>query len=369
MWANLGPYHYARLRGLAERFDVTAVELFANESQRGWAKAEAPDGVKVVTLSNGVPHHGRPWSLRRKLWSTLNRLSPEAMLAPGYSDPCALVAAVWAKWKGVPAVMMCESTREDRPRNAFKERLKKGLVQSLFSAAQVGGVRSAAYAGDLGFPSHELAFGHNVVENRFFAGGAERLRSVSEASEGRMQAAYFLYVGRLAAEKNLFALIEAFASYRRSGGTWEMVLVGAGPLEADLRAKAAALGVAQATHLLGARPPEGLLECYASAGALVLPSLSEPWGLVVNEAMAAGLPVIVSDKCGCVDDLVEEGANGFLFDPHDSGAFVRCLTRMAALPERDRARMGRRSTEIIARYTPERCAAEVEALLGRLGRL
>src|SRR6185369_15110785 len=86
-------------------------------------------------------------------------------------------------------------------------------------------------------------------------------------------------------------------------------------------------------------------------GAFVLASTSETWGLVVNEAMASGLPVIVSRRCGCARDLVAEGRNGFTFDPFDVESLTRQLQRMAA-PDTDRAAMSRASREIIAHWTP-----------------
>ncbi|MDX1548697.1 MAG: glycosyltransferase, partial [Rhodothermales bacterium] len=94
---------------------------------------------------------------------------------------------------------------------------------------------------------------------------------------------------------------------------------------------------------------------YGRAGGFVHPAHNDQWGLVVNEAMAAGLPVLVSTRAGCAQDLVHDGENGFRFDPADPAALARLLARLAA-PETDRAAMGRRSREIIARWSPERFA-------------
>jgi glycosyltransferase involved in cell wall biosynthesis len=98
---------------------------------------------------------------------------------------------------------------------------------------------------------------------------------------------------------------------------------------------------------------------YAFAGCFVLPSTREPWGLVVNEAMASGLPVIVSSRCGCVEDLVEPGGNGFLFDPAHDGELTDRMLTIAESSPRVIGKMGQRSREIIAGYTPEHWAAEV----------
>ena len=99
---------------------------------------------------------------------------------------------------------------------------------------------------------------------------------------------------------------------------------------------------------------------YAGAGAFVHPAHEEPWGLVVNEAMASGLPVLVSRRCGCAGDLVAEGENGFLLDPGDVGAMAGRLRQMAEMGREERERMGRRSREIVEGYGPERFAAGLQ---------
>jgi glycosyltransferase involved in cell wall biosynthesis len=102
-----------------------------------------------------------------------------------------------------------------------------------------------------------------------------------------------------------------------------------------------------------------LPEFYATAGAFVHASSVEQWGLVVNEAMASGLPVLVSNRCGCADELVDEGHNGFTFDPSD----VESLAAMMVLlsDRADRSTMGVESRRIMAKYGPERFASGFKA--------
>jgi glycosyltransferase involved in cell wall biosynthesis len=100
----------------------------------------------------------------------------------------------------------------------------------------------------------------------------------------------------------------------------------------------------------GARDYKTLPKYYGLAEALLLPSVSEAWGLVVNEAMAASLPVLVSSRCGCSHDLVEDGKNGFVFDPFDVDSIADTLARFARLPDAKRAAMGVRSREIISHW-------------------
>jgi glycosyltransferase involved in cell wall biosynthesis len=94
----------------------------------------------------------------------------------------------------------------------------------------------------------------------------------------------------------------------------------------------------------------------ALANCFILPSVSEPWGLVVNEAMACGLPVLVSDRCGCCPELVKGDVNGWTFDPCSESALVDLMVRMTGMPEPRRAQLGQASQAIVAEWGLERHA-------------
>ena len=110
---------------------------------------------------------------------------------------------------------------------------------------------------------------------------------------------------------------------------------------------------------------EQLPPIYASAGCFVLPSLSEPWGLVVNEAMASGLPVLVSNRCGCAPDLVREGENGFLFDPARPDELA-CLMERICGGTLDRQAFGAASRRIVAAFSVDRFAARAAAHISQV---
>jgi glycosyltransferase involved in cell wall biosynthesis len=233
----------------------------------------------------------------------------------------------------------------------------------LFDRAFVSGRRSAQYLAKLRFPEHAISNGYDVVDNRFFAEGTDSLRSGVVSAPWTTNRPYFLYVGRLAPEKNLSALVGQFSAYRARGGTWDLVLVGQGPLEMELRDEVRRIGCDAHVQFAGFKQGAELLPPYAYASCFILPSTREPWGLVVNEAMASGLPVIVSTRCGCSDDLVEHGGNGFIFDPAREDELAECMSRMSAMSDEERARMGQRSREIIANFSLERWASEVLRLV------
>src|SRR6266568_5498123 len=143
-------------------------------------------------------------------------------------------------------------------------------------------------------------------------------------------------------------------------GPWDLVLVGDGPLKADLCRLISDLNLYGHVHLPGFIQYRELPAYYALAGVFVHASTTEQWGLVVNEAMATGLPVIVSNRCGCVPDLVAEGKNGFTFDPGSVKALGKLMVDMSRLSDRRFEEMRAESRRIVAGFTPTHFATAAQ---------
>ena len=147
-------------------------------------------------------------------------------------------------------------------------------------------------------------------------------------------------------------MLRAYTAYRsQAADPWRLVLLGDGPERGTLEHLIAAESIEGVT-LAGFRQIDELPAYYGLASAFVHPALTDQWGLVVNEAMAAGLPVLVSTGAGCAFDLVEEGGNGYRFTPTDEAQLAALLQRLAS-PDTDRAAMRQRSRAIIANWSPE----------------
>jgi glycosyltransferase involved in cell wall biosynthesis len=174
---------------------------------------------------------------------------------------------------------------------------------------------------------------------------------------------YFLASARFIEKKNLPRLIQAYAEYRRRSeiaakAPWDLVLLGDGPLRETLNSQLSTLNLNEHVHLPGFKPYDELPVYYALANAFVHASTSEQWGLVVNEAVASGLPVIVSNRCGCAQELVN--GNGFTFDPTNEDELATRLLEMASLSDQERKRIGENSYGIAANFAPERFGEELE---------
>jgi glycosyltransferase involved in cell wall biosynthesis len=174
---------------------------------------------------------------------------------------------------------------------------------------------------------------------------------------------YFLASARFIEKKNLSSLIEAYAQYRRRSEIavkvpWDLVVLGDGPLRATLNSQLSTLNLNEHVHLPGFKPYDELPVYYALASAFVHASTTEQWGLVVNEAIASGLPVIVSDRCGCVPEVIN--SNGFTFNPTSENELTARLLEMASLSDEERKRLGDNSYRIAANFAPERFGEGLE---------
>ncbi len=198
--------------------------------------------------------------------------------------------------------------------------------------------------------------GYDVIDNHYFAIGSDQARHDADNIRTRfaLPQRFFLASNRFIEKKNLPRLLNAYTLYRNQAGpaAWKLVLLGDGPLKAQLQALIVQKDLSPWVLMPGFKQYDQLPAYYGLAGAFIHASTTEQWGLVVNEAMASGLPVLVSNRCGCAPDLVEEGRNGYTFDPYDVDALARLMLNIAA-DDCDRAAMGQASREIIARWTPQ----------------
>ena len=291
---------------------------------------------------------------KARLRECLDRLNPDAVAVAGYSEPVMRAAAQWAKTHQRHSILLLVTSGADRKRYWLKEQLKGRLVRRLFDAIFLGGERHRVYAERPRLP------GRPHLED------AETWRTMSTLPPGRRPPGnrrrsatswaclqrHFLFVGRMAPVKNLSMLLAAYGRYRARGGTWGLVLVGGGQEEDQLRARVA-LQATPEVHWAGVKSYDDLPAYYGLASALVLPSLSEPWGVVANEAAACGLPLLVSSRCGCVPELVQRGVNGFVFDPLDPEELAAHMLALAADPDRAR-QMGEYSRRSSAPTRPRR---------------
>ncbi len=230
---------------------------------------------------------------------------------------------------------MTDTKRDSSPRVGWKEAVKRRIVQQ-FDAALCGGIPHRSYLEELGMLPDRIFDGCDVVDNEYFEQGADKVRQAPDRYRpvvglGSGQP-FFLASARFIKRKNINGLLRAYASYRlglkcrgEAEHPWGLVILGGGAERDALESVVRSEGI-QGVCFAGFRQIDQLPVYYGLAGAFIHPALQDEWGLVVNEAMAAGLPVIVSNRCGCAPDLVLENKNGFTFDPQDVGKLAHLMT-------------------------------------------
>lgn len=356
LFHRFGPYHVSRLNRAAAQLDLCGVELSGTDRVYAWNGTEGEGSFRRAVVSPDIDREpGR--AVVRRVADTLGAMAPSVVAVPGWSHRGALAALLWCLRSGTPAVLMSDSTERDHRRRAWQEAAKRRIV-ALCGSAFVAGTRQRDYLARLGMPPARVCLGFDVVDNAHFSAGADRARQDEAATRARLSlpGRYILTVCRFVEDKNVLGLIEAYDRYRirARGGAWPLVIAGDGPLRPVIERMIADRNLGAQVHLPGFRQYQELPACYGLAGVFVLPSTMEPWGLVVNEAMAAGLPVLVSDRCGCADDLV--GRNGCRFDPSDPGILGDLLYHVTS-DACDRTAMALESRATIAAWTPDRFAA------------
>jgi glycosyltransferase involved in cell wall biosynthesis len=375
LFDRLGPYHWVRLQAAARLFRVVAIETYATTREYQWEGIDEPRAFDRVTLFDNISDARGPKRalLRHKMAKALREADPAVAMIPGWGTPASLIALEWCLRNRRPAVVMSESNAFDEKRYVLAEAIKR-IVVSLFSAGLAGGQLQMEYLVVLGLPRDRVFTGYDVVDNEYFRRKAGEIKS--QAPELRrkheLPGKYFLASARFVPKKNLPTLIRAYARYRQvagnldngqrttDNGPWDLVLLGDGPLKADLSRLVSDLRLHGHVHLPGFLQYHELPAHYGLADVFVHASTTEQWGLVVNEAMAAGLPVIVSNRCGCVPDLVAEGKNGFTFDPGSVESLAKLMLDMCHFSKRRLEDMGAESQRIVEGFTPAHFATGAE---------
>ena len=357
IYMNLGPYHLVRLEALAKLHPhLLVIEIGSEQGIYPWRPGKQDLSYNLETLFRKNVEDISVRDQKSGVKSCLQKYQPKAVVVSGYKQPAMRAAAKWARKKKLPRVLLFVSTKIDHRRIWWRECFKRLFLYGKFSHFAVAGQRSFQYARNLGMPKDMISVIGNVVDNRKIMDLAGAFQSAEETLRDKFSLPedFFLYVGRLSREKNLVTLVDAFSDYLSSGGRWDLVIIGSGPDETILKNRASCK-VKRGIHFLGWKQFDELIAHYALANALILPSLSETWGLVVNEAMCCGLPVLVSRNCGCVPELCHDKVNALTFDPLDKNSLAQRMLCLSS-GEFDFDGMGRKSLEIIATHTPENWA-------------
>ena len=198
------------------------------------------------------------------------------------------------------------------------------------------------------FERKQLFYGIDVVDLDFWSQSIARVQNSQP---------YFISIGRQIPVKNNIFLLEAYKDYLAQAGyknAYNLVLVGDGPNRSEIEAYVRNNNLEKFVTIYPFIQQRDLIAIYRNAIALILASIKETWGLVINEAMACGLPVIVSSRCGATKTLVQNGVNGFVFDPYCRESLVNALALFSRLTKEEQGEMGKQSSRLIQKWGLDR---------------
>lgn len=249
-------------------------------------------------------------------------------------------------------------------RGRVKEWMKRFLLSGA-AACLTPGRDADEYAASYGV-QRILRLEHVVDVPRFARAHALRRLPVTQARRAHLGLSgyVFLYVGRLWWQKGIDSLIDAFGQIRRRGIDASLLLVGDGPDRTRYEAQVKSMDL-RPVRFTGFVQQLELAGMYALADAFVFPTRGDPYGLVVDEAMASGLPIISSTSAGEIASRVVEGENGYLVPLDDPDLLARAMARLAE-NSANSARMGEVSLRLIDGRTPDRWAAQLEAVVEQI---
>ena len=274
-----------------------------------------------------------------QLIQLLEDFAPQAMLISGWMDKDYLRAARHMRKASVPVLSGCDTQWTGRLRQRVGSWIAPWYLHRSIDVLWVTGERQRQLAWRLGYRGERCWSGYYACDWESFA--IQSPRQLAAATPA------FLYVGRLIQRKGIDTLIAAYQQYRQAvEEPWALWVAGTGE-------GAQVLEGVEGVKALGFVQPEALPALFQQVSAFVLPSRVEPWGVVVQEAAAAGLPLICSDVSGAAVHLLTDHYNGYWFETSNATQLANCMQRMTALSHDGWAQMSQHSFELSKQFTPE----------------
>lgn len=355
------PYVISRFSELSKLVDLKVIFQMEKLSNRRWKLEPSKFDFEYCILGGRKIELGRKdknyFSLSTKLLSLLEKEKKiDCFISHGWESLGTYLAFSYCKRKKIPFLIYSESTaREKSILRLISLPLVKYVVKNS-EAAIVAGKNSRDYLTSLGANEKKIFKAPNAVNNSNF-----KLK-LSRKDKAKLKEKYgipkedkvLLYIGQLIDRKGVKYLLDSFNELTQQDKKLSLIIVGEGPQKKELLAKTCELGLDKA-YFLGYLPDEELKKIYGLADLFVLPSYEEVWGLVINEAMCSGLPVITTRNVGSAIDLVKNGINGYIIKEKNSEELAQAILKV--FKEKDKSnKMGGASKNIIKDFTPKKTA-------------
>lgn len=330
VWENFGGYHVDRVEAVARHFGaefrVLGIEIAHSTPTYSWGRPDRSPSFEWTTL---FPNRTRAQISRLNRFVALRRALVRSkcrkIFLCHYERPEIFLVALYLRLIGRRVFAMQDSKFDDKQRYLFGL-LVKVLFFLPYNGVLVSGERTKSYMRLLGFSKNRIFLGYDTVSIE----SVRRLAGVPPAPKGLShEKRHFTIIARLLPVKNISIVLEAYDLYARRVGTYarDLHICGSGELETLLRKEVTDRGLAK-VQFHGFVPENEIARMLGTSLALILPSISETWGLVVNEALAMGVPILCSDNVGARDSLVRTGVNGYVFEPDNADGLAYLMARL-----------------------------------------
>ena len=370
-------------RRLAQEPDIDLTVYFGDDwgTKASFDPGFGQEIVWDVPLTEGYKHKFLPnWrrngSINQGFWGLLNfsifnelrRGQYDALIVHGYAYATHLFALLAARLLGIPVFLRGETHLELR-RSASWERIRPTLMRIFLKQYQrflAIGTKNKAYYLFHGIPPQHIFLVPYTVDNTFFAQQTERAADTAwiyqqwHIPTGKT---VILFVSKLIDRKRPLDLIKAYQTMP-SRAEVVLLIVGSGPLEDGLKTYVAEQQLEE-VYFCGFQNQTAIPYFFRTADIFVLPSENEPWGLIINEAMNAGLPIIAAEEIGATADLIESGRNGFTYPAGDVPQLAHHLQQLVDNPLL-RQQMGVQSQQIISAWDYDQCVVGIKQALNSL---
>ena len=355
---KLGPYHTARFNGVADISDVLVLEFRDRSLIYPWFDSDG-SRFEVVNL-----RYSSPLSWPRIIFTvmqTVFSMRIDLLVLEGWGARLSWIVWCLSLIKGNNICVLSDSKEDDKRRFGAGEVLKKIFIR-FCRFGFVGGARHADYLLKLGMGSNQIITGCDVVDNSLFDRGDLRF-----GEDSMNDAVVFLVCCRLVKRKNVCVILRALyllldkSPYLKR--RVKLRIVGDGPEKQSLIKLARELSIITSVEFLGEVSYKRIPEIYFSADVLVHMSLVEQWGLVINEALAARLPVIVLGSIGCVPELVTDHWNGRLIERNDPEELSLVMADFVNMKPSERGRMGLRGLKLVENFSLKTYVAAISNML------
>lgn len=338
----------------SHNIDFFAVEIFGKGSpyafdglydEQSWWTCLFPD-KSSADLSK--------FKIRKAIHSTLDSLKPDIVIGPSIVFFPGALGISWVKSNKKKFIMFDDA----KPSQIQRSRVIQTIKNLIISQSDSLWLPSNSYKAEYAFFSNKgthFFYGFSTIDNDFFRLGANY----------NAQNKSLVCVARLVSIKNIDSLLRAWQQVEKRNTSYRLIIIGNGPEEEGLKRLNLLLGNTT-VDFVNVVDNEALPAYFKSANAFILPSLTETWGLVVNEAMAAKLPVLLSNTINATDDLLDNGVNGFGFNPLDENDIYTAILKFIDLSDEAKQAMSLASAHIIDAFSYERMAAQLLKELKRL---